>query len=81
MSRVRSLFPFITFFVNSQILVADVHPYEVYVTNSSTFGSITALGISGLAGLGPSSSSVVFTDLGTKGDALLENIFQVRTRR
>lgn len=49
----------------------------IYVTDSSTFGSITAVGINGLAGLGPSTSSVVFTDLGTKGDALLENIFQL----
>ncbi|KAF8306322.1 acid protease [Clavulina sp. PMI_390] len=48
------------------------------VANSSSFGSIAALGINGLAGLGPGFSSVVRTTVGApKGDTLLDNIFQL----
>ena len=50
----------------------------VDVQDSSSFGSIAALGINGLAGLGPGFSSVVRNSIGTKGDTLLDNIFQVR---
>ena len=50
---------------------------SVAVENSSSFGSIAALGINGLAGLGPGFSSVVRGKIGTKGDTLLDNIFQV----
>jgi hypothetical protein len=49
----------------------------VGVQNTSSFGAIAALGINGLAGLGPSFSSVIRNKIGTKGETLLDNIFQV----
>lgn len=51
--------------------------YTVDVQNTSTFGSIAALGIQGLVGLGPGYSSVIKNTIGAGGDTILDNIFQV----
>ncbi|KAF9507093.1 hypothetical protein BS47DRAFT_1266993, partial [Hydnum rufescens UP504] len=47
------------------------------VTDSKSFGALASEGISGLAGLGPGFSSVIRNAAGTKGDTLLDNIFQL----
>lgn len=48
------------------------------VQNSSSFGAIAALGIDGLAGLGPGFSSIVRNTVGAGvGDTLLDNVFQL----
>lgn len=49
----------------------------VQVNDTKSFGAVTSLGITGLAGLGPASSSVIKVKAGTGGETLLDNIFQV----
>src|SRR5258708_2823727 len=49
----------------------------VQVSNTQSFGALSSVGITGLAGLGPGFSSVIKGKVGSAGDTLLDNIFQV----
>ncbi|KAF8342240.1 aspartic peptidase domain-containing protein [Cantharellus anzutake] len=46
------------------------------VNDTTSFGALASIGVTGLAGLGPGFSSVIKNKVGSAGDTLLDNIFQ-----